>query len=165
MPTPQQAGWNDDSQDPVGSPPKRRRGQTIALSAAAVFVVAVSAVATQPPTAGAATSKTVVDGQDITGKSQGDPQCVAEQGSEGPEYTINAFPSTTIKLSSDQTQILDIELAQADLGKFWSWSPGAPGNAQLTQSGNTYTVTGNIQPIVAQIPGAPVPFEAEVTCP
>jgi hypothetical protein len=165
MTTPQQAGCFYDAHDPAGSSPKRRPGRTIALSTAAVFVVAAFAVATQPPSAGAATSKTVVDGQDITGKSQGDPQCSAEQAGQGPEYTINAFPSTTIKLSSDQTQILDIQLAQATIGKFWQWGPGRPGSAQLTRSGNTYTITGNIQPIVAQIPGTPVPFEVEVTCP
>ncbi|MBV8862257.1 MAG: lipoprotein LpqH [Mycobacterium sp.] len=48
----------------------------------------------------------------------------------------------------------------------WGYAPGRPGNAQVTQSGNTYTITGTIPPIDSDgLPsGSPVPFEVDANC-
>jgi Mycobacterium 19 kDa lipoprotein antigen len=160
MKTPQQAGRYNHAQDPAGSPPKRRPGRTIALSAAAVFVVAVFAVATPPPTASAGPTKVVVGGQDISGPGGGTPIC----GGVGTGYHIQGG-AAFIVLSSDQTQVQEIDLMQVQLGKQWSWAPGRAGNAQVSQSGNHYTITGDIAPSLQGSPsGSPVPFEVDVTC-
>jgi hypothetical protein len=88
MGTSQKAGWNDDSHDPVGSPPKRQRGLTAALSTAAAFVIALSSGVALSPTASAGPTKVVVDGQDITNQRSSYTAICDAQGSP-PTYHIS----------------------------------------------------------------------------
>ena len=148
------------SGQPIGSRPRRRRGRTAGLSVAAAFFVALLAPAIQLPTAGAAPFKVVVNGQDITGRGYSTPSCQDQDNG----YQIN-IGAASVVLSHDRTQVQDLNLLHPP--NQWGWGPGRPGNVQVTQSGNTYTFTGNVPPIDSNgVPnGSPVPFEVDVTCP
>jgi Mycobacterium 19 kDa lipoprotein antigen len=147
MTTSRRAAW------PNTAEPKRRRAR-----GAAVFMVALSSVIALSPSAGAAPSKIVVDGQDITANPTSSPICDDQENG----FHINGNGLFAV-LSSDKTQVQDLDLMS--LSKQWGWAPGRKGNVQLAQSGNTYSFTGSIAPSVQGWPsGDPVPFEADVTC-
>jgi Mycobacterium 19 kDa lipoprotein antigen len=142
---------------PAGSSRKQRRRHTLAAWAAA-FLAPLSLVVALSAPAAAAPSKIVVNGQDITQNKAASPVCADQQN--GFHIQGNGLFAV---LSSDKTQVQDLDLMS--VSQQWGWAPGHPGNVQLTQSGNTYTFTGNIAPSVqGSASGNPVPFEADVTC-
>ena len=79
--------------------------------------------------------------------------------------------------TDDPPQALLVELIGSPENEQWVWAPQPsppdhtfplPGNAVVTKSGKTYTITGNISPTEGVDPkptGSPVPFETNVTCP
>jgi len=125
-----------------------------------------AATAPATATAGAGTTKVIIDGQDQ--HVQGTVSCATANGNVniaigGASTGIGAVLSDAnppVVHSVGLGNVNGVNLAYSDS------APGA-GSAQATKDGNAYKITGNATGIDMSNPTQPVtkPFEIDVTCP